>query len=123
MEGAVLWIDYTQPGGFEWPPSENWMRWELPGEPGPSGRRVLYGPICEQTREAALAALRRAEPEVREAPRRTGATAESIDEFVAKMEVAPTRYYLAFVYVPGLSNKRPLYIFDTVDKDSVETGY
>jgi Putative zinc-finger len=106
LAGSVLRVDYTQPGWFEWPAPENFVRWRMTVEPGPKGRRELRAPIRERTREAAVEALRRVPAPVREAS--------------GKTEITPTRYYLAIVYIPGgTSTRRPLYVFTSLEWDGV----
>jgi hypothetical protein len=72
LPGAVVRVEYNQPGGF---------RWAIPqtSEPG----RGFFGlsPVRERTREAALAAARRIDPKVDVA------------------QIAPTQLELAVVYV------------------------
>src|SRR5205807_1850093 len=65
LAGAVLRVDYTHPGEFQWLPPEA-LRWIMPVEPGPHGRRRLMPPIRARTREAVLQAVHRLEPQVRE---------------------------------------------------------
>jgi hypothetical protein len=102
LAGSVLRVDYTQPGWFEWPAPESFLRWVITIESGPAGRRELRAPIRERTQEAALEALRRVEPHVREVG--------------GKMEITPTRYYLAIVYIPGgTSKKRPLRVYTSLE--------
>jgi RNA polymerase sigma-70 factor (ECF subfamily) len=102
LAGSVLRVDYTQPGWFEWPEPEDWLRWRMMIEPGPAGRRELRAPIRERTREAAAAALRRLEPQVRAAS--------------GKTDVTPTRHYLAIVYIPGgTSTRRPLQVITSLE--------
>src|SRR5207302_4100444 len=55
LAGAVLRVEYTHPGEFQWLPPEA-LRWIMPVEPGPQGRRALMPPIRARTREAALEA-------------------------------------------------------------------
>jgi hypothetical protein len=125
LAGAALRVDYAQPGWFEWQPPGA-FRWALPLEPGPQGRRVLQAPVRERSREAALAAARRAEPGLREAllklTRHHQMPDEKVDELLRSADVAPTRLYLAIVYVPGAANKHPLHVFDNDANRGIYTG-
>jgi hypothetical protein len=117
LSGAVLRVDYTQPGWFEWlPPQNPAFRWVLPEELGPQGRRALRAPLRERTREAALAAARRAEPQVREAlvklARSQQLPEEEVDKSLQEAAVVPTRLYLTFVYIPGSANKHALHVLE-----------
>jgi hypothetical protein len=68
LEGAVLRVEYTHPGDFEWRPSaSNSYCWVAPLVPGPEGRRALMPPIRGRTREEALAAARRLDARLLEA--------------------------------------------------------
>ena len=70
LAGAVLRVDYSQPGWYQWGDpgmAHSWFSWVVPIEPGLEGRRVLRPPLRERTREAALAAVRRLDPRLREA--------------------------------------------------------
>jgi hypothetical protein len=126
LAGAVLRVDYTQPGWFEWRTAgEGPFRWVLPVEPGPQGRRVLRAPIRERTREAAWQAAGRAQPQVREAllqvSRHYRLPAHEASNLLQKSEIdiAPTKLYLGIIYIPGTSNRRPLHLFDNDDHAGV----
>jgi hypothetical protein len=126
LAGAVLRVDYTQPGWFEWPEPENPLRWKIWIEPGPEGRREPRAPIRERTREAALEALHRVQAHLQEPIlklfRYHQMPAEEAEKWLRNMEVRRTRLYLAIVYIPGSSNKRPLHVFDNVDMQGVYTN-
>jgi hypothetical protein len=116
LAGAVLRVDYTQPGWFEWPAPEDFRRWAMTIEPGPEGRREPHAPIRERTREAARQALREVQSRMREiflkfAPKQQ-VPIEEAEKVLQKMEVSPTQLYLAIVYIPGTSNRRPIHMFD-----------
>src|SRR5207247_1238721 len=65
LAGATLRVNYTQPGWFEWrPPGNWWWRYVVALE---RGKRVPLPRIRERTREAALQALRRVDPQIRDA--------------------------------------------------------
>jgi hypothetical protein len=91
LAGAVLLVDYTVPGWFE-PrlPNPGWRRWLAPGVPGRQGTRAVRPPVRERTREAALQAARRLDPEVQEA------------------QIVATTLNCTIIYVPGSSNSRPI---------------
>jgi hypothetical protein len=113
LAGSVLRVDYTQPGWFEWrPPGPDVLRWVVPVEPVPGGRRALRPPVRARTRQDALAAARRFDPQLQQAmrqvihrldPRAEATTAEDA-------EIVPTRLDLTIIYVPGDTNRRPLHI-------------
>jgi hypothetical protein len=118
LAGSVLRVDYTRPGGFEWPGPEEYVRWVLTVEPGPQGRRELRAPIWGRTREEALQALRREEPHLREAFQKLARSRhipdEEMEKRFQKLDVSPTGYYLAIVYIPGGSSlRRPIHMFDS----------
>jgi hypothetical protein len=115
LDGAALRVDYTLPGGFQWgdPGSTENLRWVVPMTAGPQGRRVLRPPVREQTREAALQALRRVDPKIRETllqemrrrdPRLE--TAPPADE----AQIFPTKLSMVIIYVPGASNARSIHV-------------
>jgi hypothetical protein len=98
LAGATLWVGYTQPGSFRWkPPVETVRRW-VAVEPGHDGRRTLRPLVVAPTRDAALQAARRLQREVDPA------------------QIVPTDLDLAFVYLPGTSNRRPVRLL-TSDAD------
>jgi RNA polymerase sigma-70 factor, ECF subfamily len=115
LAGAVLRVDYTVPGWFQWgdPDQLNLTRWVVPLEPIPRGQRVLRQPVRERTRGAALAAVRRVDPQQLEAlaqewqrqdPR---AATPPTDE----AHIFPTKLNLTIVYIPGSSNQRSVYVW------------
>jgi hypothetical protein len=114
LAGAVLRVEYTHPGEFQWLPPEA-LRWIMPVEPGPQGRRALMPPIRARTREAALEAARRLEPQVREGllkfARYYKRSEEEMDGFFQKAEVLPTRLDLVIVYIPGTANRLLIHEF------------
>jgi RNA polymerase sigma factor (sigma-70 family) len=118
LEGAVLRVEYTQPGGFQWGEpawSGYYTRWVIPLGPGPQDRRVLRPPVQAPTREAALAAVRRIDPQLRQAlfqaARRTDPrVAADLDAFDVS-QIFPTQRDLTIVYVPGARNARALYVY------------
>jgi hypothetical protein len=124
LSGAALRVEYSVPGGFEWrAPGPYWLRWVVPLEPGQQGRRGLRPVVRERTWEAALQALHRVDPHVREAVVQAAGRA---DPRVAQAlppeeeEIAPTRLSLAIVYVPGSSNARNIHaLFDDNDVAAV----
>jgi RNA polymerase sigma-70 factor (ECF subfamily) len=126
MEGAVLWIDYTQPGGFEWVPHcpGPWQTWVMAREPGPFGRREPRPPVRGQTREATLEAFRRFDPGLREAIyeslRRDGGSFTSPAD--PSVEIFPVGLNLTFVYIPGASHKHPVRILGAAVVSSQWTG-
>jgi hypothetical protein len=116
LAGAVLRVDYTVPGWFQWgdPDQLNLTRWVVPLEPIPGGQRVPRQPVRERTRQAALAAVRRIDPKHLEAlaqewqrqdPR--AAATPPTDE----SQIFPTKLSLTIIYVPGSSNARSIYVW------------
>jgi RNA polymerase sigma factor (sigma-70 family) len=118
FEGAVLRVDYSLPGWFQWGDPgmyHSWPGWVVPVEPGPQGRRVLRPIIRERTREAVLQALSRLNPEVRDAAVQTvrqtlNAAGEAASRVPLEAQVYPTVLRLTFIYVPGSSNARRIRI-------------
>jgi RNA polymerase sigma-70 factor (ECF subfamily) len=110
LAGAVLRVDYTQPGWFEWRVAgPYWLPWIVPLEPGERGRRALRPPVRERTREAALQALHRLDPQIREAvlqvARRFAPSGQDVQIASQEAEVVPTDLDLVFIYLPGASNR------------------
>jgi hypothetical protein len=111
LKQGVLRVEYTQPGWFQWGNpalSGQWFRWVVAVEPGPRGRRVLRPPVRERTREAALQAVRRLDPQLREAavhqlslPGQTGGAERPIP---LEEQIFPSELGLTIVYIPGPSN-------------------
>jgi hypothetical protein len=93
LTGATLRVHYTQPGWFQWGNygALDWRRYVLAPEPG---RRIPRPLVLGRTREAALQAAHRFDP---------GADG---------LQIVPTELHLAVVYVPGISNRRNLRIYD-----------
>jgi len=108
LSNALLRIDYTQPGEFQWKRGADASRWVVPLEPKFEGRRALLPPVRARTREAALELARRNFPPVTEgmlAARRRwrpGITAEEL--LPQPSEIYPTELALTLVYIPGLTN-------------------
>ena len=114
-------MDYSQPGWYQWGDpgmAHSWFSWVVPIEPGLEGRRVLRPPLRERTREAALAAVRRLDPRLREAALYSvrewfsmhQPPSEGEGRIPLEAQVFPTELGLTFVYIPGLSNARPIRI-------------
>jgi RNA polymerase sigma-70 factor (ECF subfamily) len=116
LVGAVLRVEYTVPGWFQWgdPNQMNLTRWVVPLEPIPNGARLLRPPVVERTRAAALAVVRRVDPHLREALAREwtrqdprAAAVPPADE----AQIYPTELSLTIVYIPGRSNRRSPYVW------------
>jgi hypothetical protein len=111
LAGGTLWIEYTQPGWFQWVPGYPgpWQTWLMPV----AGSRAIRPPIRERTREAALAALGRLDPKLRsaiwESRRRDDSGFRPPTSDAA--EVYPTQLNLVLIYLPGASHQRPIRIF------------
>jgi RNA polymerase sigma-70 factor, ECF subfamily len=129
LEGAVLRVEFTQPGGFQWGRSspersrrgagggwsDYYTRWVIPLGPGPQDRRVLRPPVQAPTREDALAAVRRLDPPLREAlfaaVRRTDPRVPDDPGAFEESQIFPMRRDLTIVYVPGVRNARALFVY------------
>ena len=101
-----------------------YTRWVVPLESGPQRQRVLRPPVCERTLEAALQALRRVDPQIREAlfqamgrsDPRLAATPRD-DE----AQIFPTTLSLAIVYIPGGARSHLVHVL-TQDHDMFQPG-
>jgi hypothetical protein len=109
LAGATLRVNYTQPGWFEWrPPGNWWWRYVVAVE---RGKRAPLPPVIERTREAALQALRRVDPQIRaaiaQAFQRSDPRADpaSLDD---ASQIVPTELNLVIIYIPDRANKRRL---------------
>jgi hypothetical protein len=116
LKDAVLRVEYTPPGWFQWGDpamSGQWFRWVVPMKPGRDGWRVPRPTVRERTRELALQALRRVDPQIREAAVHTWALPDQPDAArrppPLEAQIFPTELSLTFVYIPGRSNGLPLY--------------
>jgi RNA polymerase sigma-70 factor (ECF subfamily) len=121
LQGAVLRIDYTQPGWFTWRvPGPWWLRWVAPLEPGPEGRRALMPPVRERTRAAALLAARELASHLSEAARqitrRDGAVFDAAN-VLQEAEMIPTQLDLAIIYLLGTANRHSI-VVERPDHDS-----
>jgi RNA polymerase sigma-70 factor (ECF subfamily) len=110
LKQGVLRVEYTQPGWFQWGNpalSGQWFRWVVAVEPGRQGKRVLRPPVRERTREAALQAVRRLDPQLREAAVHQlslPGQAESERPIPLEEQIFPSELGLTIVYIPGPSN-------------------
>jgi hypothetical protein len=116
LAGATLRVEYTQPGWFQWGEcgwSSRYTRWVVPLELSPQGRRVPRPPVRERTREATLQAVRRVDTGLREALLRAVCAADprlpKAPHVVEEDQIFPTKLDLAFIYIPGATNARPLF--------------
>jgi hypothetical protein len=107
LAGAVLRVEYIQPGAFEWEPAEmgTWLRWVVPLEPGPQGHRMLVPPIRARTREETVQAASRIEPRLREALLKGFRMPAAKVDQVLQGKINPTRMDLQIAYIPGTSNR------------------
>jgi hypothetical protein len=124
LAGATLRVKYTQPGWFEWrPPGNWWWRFVVALE---RGKRMPLPPVQERTREAALQALRRVDPQIRaalvQALHRSDPRADtaSLDEAA---QIVPTGLNLAIIYIPDSANKRKLRVVLARDGNSTATTW
>jgi RNA polymerase sigma-70 factor, ECF subfamily len=110
LAGATLRVDYLQPGWFQWqPPGPYWLRWFAPlGR----DRRALLPAVRERTKEAALQALGRLDPQIREAVRQAARRNDPQSEQMLRDEAAqivPTRLDVVFLYMPDTANRRSVH--------------
>jgi hypothetical protein len=109
LVGTALRVDYSQPGWFEWQPPENSsLRWAVRPGPGREGQWLPVPVVRERTREAALQALRRIDPQIRAAVQ---AAALAVDRGAAvplnialppeEAQIVPSRLDLTTIYIPG----------------------
>jgi hypothetical protein len=118
LDGAVLRVDYTHPGGFQWrPPGPEWLKWVTPIATGSEGRRAPTAPIRASTRDAVVAAARRTDPALYTTmtaiARRLDPRAGALPPAPDLTQVAPTRLDLEIIYIPGAANRRGLHIIRT----------
>src|SRR5262249_52887351 len=111
-------VDYSLPGWFQWGDPgafHSWVRWVVPVEPGPHGRRVPRPVVRERTRQVAPEAARRLDPPIpgaahqagREPP---GPPGEAARTGPLEEQISPTDLRLTFIYIPSASNARRIRI-------------
>jgi RNA polymerase sigma-70 factor, ECF subfamily len=110
LAGAVLRVDYRQPGWFAWqPPGPFWLQWIVPLEPGKQGRRALSPPVRGRTREAALQSLHQLDPQIREAVQQVAARStvqgQERQPGHEDAQIVSTELDLVFAYMPGATNE------------------
>jgi hypothetical protein len=107
LAGATLRVDYWQPGWYEWrPPGPRHLRWLVPVNPGPDSHYVPRPRVRERAREAALAALRRVDPAIREAVRAAAVHDDpriERDYPCEEAQIVPTNLDLVTIYIPSTS--------------------
>jgi hypothetical protein len=109
LAGAILRVDYSLPGSYEWhvPSSAPFLQWVLPVPPGTRAPRPL---VRERTREAALQVAQRISPRVRErivhAERLLKPDVTEADIAPQPSQIVPTRLDLTVLYIPGASHAR-----------------
>jgi hypothetical protein len=117
LAGSALRIEYTQPGWFEWaPPQNQTLRWAVRSGPGRAGTWLHVPAVRERTREAAVQALHRIDPQIRAAVRAT-VLAEAgravVPSTIAlppeEEQIAPAQLNLATIYIPGSAKARLIY--------------
>jgi hypothetical protein len=117
LTGAVMRVDYTQPGWYEWRvpgPAGYWLQWVIPLAPGEplttTGRRAPRPPVRERTREAALQAARRIDPQLLarmvQANRRFQPGFDEREMEPQESQIVPTGLDLTILYLPGASHAR-----------------
>jgi hypothetical protein len=111
LDGAVLRVDYTQPGWFEWqvPGGADWLQYLMPAG---SGRRVPRPPARARTREAALSAARQVDPQLQQemvrVVRRLKPQFDVAQMAPQETQIVPTELNLTVLYVPGASHARSI---------------
>jgi hypothetical protein len=108
LKGTALRVDYTQPGWFEWQPAWSLLRWAVRSTPGPKGKWLPVPVVRERTRQAALQALRRIDPQIREAVNTTLQAMVDRGYFPSttalppeEAQIVPTGLDLRTIYIPG----------------------
>jgi hypothetical protein len=122
LAGATLRVEYTQPGQFQWGEpgwSGYYTRWVIPLGPGRQDRRVLRPPVSARTRQETLAAVRRVDPQLKEAllqavDRADPRTPQALETF-EEQQIFPTQRNLTFVYIPGATNARSIFVLSAGD--------
>jgi RNA polymerase sigma-70 factor, ECF subfamily len=117
LTGAVLRVDYSVPGWFQWGNpafSWHWSRYLVVVEPGEHGRWMPRPPIRERTREAAIEAVRQVAPEIRNraihALRDLSGRQDPEPDAPWEAQIFPTTLNLTVIYVPGASNERMVHV-------------
>jgi RNA polymerase sigma-70 factor, ECF subfamily len=117
LAGATLRVSYTRPGAFQWGEAGGsgfYTRWVVPLGSGRQDQRVPRPPIVARTREEVLTAVQRVDPRLREALLQAVRRADPrIDPDLSSFEAQqlfPTQLDLWFVYVPGSTNERPIFV-------------
>jgi hypothetical protein len=117
LVGAALRVEYTHSGWFEWgPPQNSTLRWAVRPAPGAEGKWPTVPAVRERTREAALQALRRIDPQIRAAVQATAladagravgpATVTLPSE---ERQIVPTQLNLTTILIPGNARSRLIY--------------
>ena len=113
----MIRVVYTQPGWFEWgPPQNQTLRWAVRSAPGREGKWLSVPAVRERTRDAALQALRRIDPEIRTAVRATAlaevgrAVVPATSNLPPEEEqIVPAPLNLVTLYIPGTTKDRLIY--------------
>jgi hypothetical protein len=117
LSGTVLRVVYTQPGWFEWaPPLNQTLRWAVRSAPGREGKWLLVPPVKERTRETAVQALRRIDPEIRSAVRATvrGYVDRAVTPSTTALppeeeQIVPAQLNLVMICIPASAKSRLIY--------------
>jgi RNA polymerase sigma-70 factor, ECF subfamily len=117
LNGAVLRVDYTVPGWFQWGNpafSWHWSRYLVVVEPGEHGRWMPRPPIRERTRDAAILAVRQVAKEIRNRAIHTlrdlRGRQDPEPDAPWEAQIFPTTLNLTVIYVPGASNERMVHV-------------
>src|SRR5205085_3425126 len=101
------------------------LRWVVPLGPPPEGRRLMVPVVREKTREAALQALRRVHPQIRqaiwEAVRRNDRQSPQQPP-PEEEQIVPSRLELFTLYIPGSGTRFPVQ-FQATDWQSLAIGW
>jgi RNA polymerase sigma-70 factor, ECF subfamily len=118
LDGAVLRIEYTQPGSFQWG-EPGWQgystRWAIRLGPGREDRRVPRPFLVARTRQELLTAVRQIDAGLREAlfqaARRDIPQGPDTLATFEEQQVFPTRRDLTFIYIPSATNARSITVY------------
>ena len=117
LPSATMRVEYTQPGWFQWANpalAPHWMYYLVAVEPGRTGHSVPRPRVRERTREAAIEALHRLDPRIRERALYALHLGRQPDQseppVPLEAQVFPSELTLTFVYIPGASNAQAVHI-------------
>jgi hypothetical protein len=125
LEGAVLRVDYTQPGWYEWRvpgAGADWLQLVMPAGPG---RRAPRPALRARTRQAVLQTARQLDSQLQEAmlqvARRLKPDLDAAQMAAQEAQVVPTELNLTFLYMPGGSHARVIRSFSLNNQSAYGT--